>query len=137
MINCSWKNIQVIHIFHQYKCIDQQWNAGKRSFGIQQTWTWNWGVTWKGLNNDKLQYFLEWLSIVRWNPSAYWKNEVRVCGSPWVSVDLRQNNSVCHFPSTASLMASTYCAGTQYTQYLEASVGPSWIPWNQKHQDYS
>jgi hypothetical protein len=34
----------------------------------------------------------------------------------------------CHLPRMASLMASTYCAGTQYTQYRDASVGPSWIP---------
>ena len=34
-----------------------------------------------------------------------------------------QNN--CHFPKIQSLIASTYWAGTQYIQYLEASVGPN------------
>ena len=35
------------------------------------------------------------------------------------------NQKSCHFPRIASLIASTYCAGTQYIQYLEASVGPN------------
>lgn len=33
-------------------------------------------------------------------------------------------------------MAFTYWAGTQYTQYLEASVGPNCRPCNAEHADY-
>jgi hypothetical protein len=41
----------------------------------------------------------------------------------------KKRQKYSHLPRMASLMASTYCAGTQYTQYLDASVGPSWIPY--------
>jgi len=44
----------------------------------------------------------------------------------------KKRQKYCHLPRMASLIASTYCAGTQYTQYLDASVGPSWIPCKQK-----
>jgi hypothetical protein len=44
----------------------------------------------------------------------------------------KKRQKYCHLPRMASLMASTYCAGTQYTQYLDASVGPSWIPYKKK-----
>lgn len=41
--------------------------------------------------------------------------------------DLMLSQKYCHLPKIESFMAETYCAGTQYIQYLDASVGPNWI----------
>ena len=40
----------------------------------------------------------------------------------------------CHLPRMASLMASTYWDGTQYIQYRDSSVGPSWRAWDKREK---